>query len=73
MSFDEEDPSDKEEEDESEEEVESPPSPIKTPPKKRRGGPRSVGAVAPKRRCRRTAPSDTDNDIEHENGEDIQL
>ena len=74
MSFDEEDSSDKEEEEESEEEVELPPSPVKTPPKKRRGGPRSVGAVAPKRRYRRTAPSDSDNvDVGLENGESVQL
>ena len=74
-SCDDEDSSDKEEEEESEEEeVELPPSPIKTPTKKRRGGPRSVGAVAPKRRYRRAAPSASDSaDVGHENEEDMQL
>jgi hypothetical protein len=73
-SFHEEDSSEKEEEEESEEEeVELPPSPAKTP-KKRRGGPRSVGATAPKRRYRRAAPSASDDaDVGHENGENMDL
>ena len=75
MSLDDEDPSDKEEDEESEEEeVESPPSPVKTPPKKRRGGPRSVGAVAPKRRYRRAVQPTSDNaDFGHENGDNMQF
>lgn len=35
----------------------TPPSPVRTPPKKRRSGARSVGAVAPKRRNRGSAPN----------------
>ena len=63
-------------EDEDEEVEPPPPSPVKTPPKKRRGGPRSVGAVAPKRRFRRAAQQATEsNDIDFgvENGESTQL
>jgi hypothetical protein len=71
---DKEDVSDREEEEEEKEEEEKVeeeeeeddyvepilPSPKATPVKKRRGGPRSVGAVAPKRRYRRGATQSTD-------------
>ena len=68
---------DQEEEEQVEEEQEvvpQPPSPVKPLPKRRRGGPRSVGAVAPKRRNRRGAPAEqNDTNFGVENGEDMQL